>query len=385
MRVRILDTRDHSQGVLPRIPAPTDSATPDLVAAYVEHAGFVERVLRRAGVAARDVPDARQDVFVVAHRRLSSFEGRGRLSTWLYRIAWNVASEYRRRACHRREQLDDVACGASERCAADEGLALRLEHRELLGHALSALDTLDDDKREAFVLAEIVGLSMRQVAARVGCPVKTAFSRAYAARRRMLATLRERGIVLGVLPAWLPLQLHAARMPVAVPRGGGQLLGAQAQLALVAFACVALPPVLGAGEGSVRTTAGGNAHVRAAALAADTQLGRDDGARPAHVAPAGVPSDPAPRLRQSPRSRSRSRSGVDRGARAAIEHPLAPTLLPAPELIVVRDGQAWLVPAVEHPLDREPAEHPALPPIVHRRGPRHELGRWPAELPSFEL
>ena len=38
-----------------------------------------------------DASDFTQEVFIKAYRNLSSFEGRSRFSTWLYRIAYNTA------------------------------------------------------------------------------------------------------------------------------------------------------------------------------------------------------------------------------------------------------------------------------------------------------
>jgi RNA polymerase sigma-70 factor (ECF subfamily) len=383
--VRISAVRDHSQGVQspepPSCAAGPDlhAAVPDLIAAYVEHAPFVERVLRRAGVAERDVPDARQDVFVVAHRRLSSFEGRGRLSTWLYRIAWNVASEYRRRAYVRREQLGACSGDAEAALTAqdDDAQALRLEHRELLAHALHALDALDDDKREAFVLAEVLGLSMREVAARAGVPLKTAFSRAYAARRRVLATLRERGIVSSVLPAWLPLQWQ--RPPAPSPAwhgsGGTGAIAAQLQVPLIAFLCAALPGVAGLGRAPLAPTT-------TVAVAVATSA----------VAEEGVESDPAPAplarieadlslaLPAAPVDNARTRAATRHVISATASSAVTPS--PASELIVVRDGRGWLVPAVDHPLDRAPSLRPLLPPIVHLHRSRAGFGQLPETLPA---
>lgn len=377
--MRIGAGRDHSQGVQPREPRLSAAPVPDLVAAYVEHARFVERVLRRAGVAERDVPDARQDVFVVAHRRLSTFEGRGRLSTWLYRIAWNVASEYRRRACHRREQLGALAGDGEGAREADGAQALRLEQRELLSHALSALEALDDDKREAFVLAELVGLSMREVAARVGCPLKTAFSRAYAARRRMLSALRERGVVLGLVPWFAPLRwqrLCSQTAHAAPAAGGSSLLAAQAQLALLSLACAALPGLSGSGVELGPHALGATVARPVVALAASAQptaaIASVDASRAAALAPPG----------RTHWSRSRS---VARPREPAREPVVAAALAPgaelAAELIVVHDGQGWLLPAVDHPLERAPALRPLLPPIALLRGPRSALGQLPATLP----
>ena len=53
----------------------------------------------------------------------------------------------------------------------------------------AALEVLDDDKRAAFVLYEIEEQPMSDVAAALGCPLQTAYSRLYAARKIIVAEL----------------------------------------------------------------------------------------------------------------------------------------------------------------------------------------------------
>ncbi len=70
------------------------------------------------GVAEADIEDVCQEVFITVHRKLSEFEGRSALRTWLYGISLRVASDYRRRAYVRRERAvaeprDDSAGTAS--------------------------------------------------------------------------------------------------------------------------------------------------------------------------------------------------------------------------------------------------------------------------------
>src|SRR4051812_34339786 len=65
---------------------------------YAAHVAFVWRVLRALGVAAEQLEDAAQDVFVIVHRRLPEFEGRSAITTWLFAIARRVASRYRRKS-----------------------------------------------------------------------------------------------------------------------------------------------------------------------------------------------------------------------------------------------------------------------------------------------
>jgi RNA polymerase sigma-70 factor, ECF subfamily len=144
---------------------------------FREHARYLWRALLGLGVRPADVDDVCQEVFLIVHRRLPEFDGRA-LRSWLYAICLRVASEYRRSARVRREisveKLPDFAAPAGEVEAVFTG--------ELCARLLTALDRLDADKREAFVLFEIEELPLREVAEALGCPLQTAYSRLQAAR-----------------------------------------------------------------------------------------------------------------------------------------------------------------------------------------------------------
>src|SRR5687768_16828236 len=77
-------------------------------ALYAEHAGFLFRVLRGMGVAEASVEDAAQDVFIVVHRRLPEFDGRHKLRTWLFEIAFRTACNYRRKQRARHSHADQI-------------------------------------------------------------------------------------------------------------------------------------------------------------------------------------------------------------------------------------------------------------------------------------
>ena len=75
---------------------PIRRLTPDqyqasVAAIFREHASMVWLSLRRLGVPEADIEDLSQEVFVVIHRRLSSFEGRSSLKTWVFTIVANRA------------------------------------------------------------------------------------------------------------------------------------------------------------------------------------------------------------------------------------------------------------------------------------------------------
>lgn len=162
----------------------SDEPHPSLRQIFDEHARYIWRTLRHLGVPEADTPDLCQEVFVTVHRRLSSFEGRSSLRTWLYGICIRVASEHRRRPHVRREiPLSEPTQEAySEPAIAPESA---FEQRSAVERLLAVLD---EDKRQVVVLYEIEGFSMKEVAEIVGCPLQTAYSRLHAARALMLST-----------------------------------------------------------------------------------------------------------------------------------------------------------------------------------------------------
>lgn len=159
---------------------------------FDEHASYVWRTFRHLGIPEADVPDLCQEVFVVVHRKLGEFEGRSSLKTWLYGICLRVASDHRRRA-HVRNERAEADPGDQLASEGSFGPAARVEARARLQ---ALLGELDDDKRTVLVLYELEGLTMKEVAEVVGCPLQTAYSRLHAARARVLEALtaaRERG------------------------------------------------------------------------------------------------------------------------------------------------------------------------------------------------
>lgn len=172
--------------------ARTDAPTlPDL---YRQHWAFVWRALRAHGVRAADLEDQTHEVFLVVHRKLPEFEARSRVTTWLFGIAARVASDWRRRAHVRRER---ATAEPPERADApsrqpDEGL----EERQARAALEWILDGMSDEQRVVFSLFELDAMPADEIAALVGCPVNTVYSRLRLARKhfeRAAARLRARG------------------------------------------------------------------------------------------------------------------------------------------------------------------------------------------------
>ena len=169
--------------------------TPTLAAVFETHADFVWRQLKSLGVLEADIDDALQDVFLVVQRRLPEFDGKANIRTWLYAICLRKASEHRRRARHHREQpLDDLQQASCPTTPPPQQEQTERHNVQLLLER--ALAELPENKRQVFVLFEVEGLSMQEVAAAIQCPLFTAYSRLRAARNALKSKLRAQGVTL---------------------------------------------------------------------------------------------------------------------------------------------------------------------------------------------
>jgi RNA polymerase sigma-70 factor (ECF subfamily) len=138
------------------------------------------------GVPERHAEDACQEVFVVVSRRLPECDSSANLRAWLYSIAWRVASAHRRKAQNRREvPVEDAGATLVE----SREPSTSIDERRRWDRLRQALDALPPEQRDVFVLFEIEQLRMREVAEALGCSINTAFSRLYAARKRVAETL----------------------------------------------------------------------------------------------------------------------------------------------------------------------------------------------------
>lgn len=161
----------------------TPSPDLDRVAAlFRAHFEFVRRVLRRCGVAEANLDDAVQEVFLVVHRRIDDFEGRSSETTWLYAVAVRVASTLRRSATRERARREKAGAQMHSGSEADPERELsRSEAAQLLDRLLDELDTT---KRTVFVLAELEGVPVPEIAQIMEANLRTTHSRLRLARKR---------------------------------------------------------------------------------------------------------------------------------------------------------------------------------------------------------
>jgi RNA polymerase sigma-70 factor, ECF subfamily len=120
--------------------------------------------------------DALQEAYVKAFRALPQFRGDSKLSTWLYRITYNVCLD--ELAASRRVvwlPLENVAEQADPRAAVPESMATR---RELA----TALERLPAEERAAVLLVDAQGFAYREAGEVLGVPEGTIASRLNRAR-----------------------------------------------------------------------------------------------------------------------------------------------------------------------------------------------------------
>ena len=159
---------------------------PDFQTIYEEHFDHVWRTLRRLGVADRDLEDAAHDLFVVVHRRLDDFDPRRPVRPWLTGMAYRIASDERRRARHRREVLDHKPEHPDTRPGPEEQAEAR-QQRQIVLHALGALPP---EQRIVFVMHELDGSTVPEIAGALEAPINTCYSRLRLARRRFAEAVK---------------------------------------------------------------------------------------------------------------------------------------------------------------------------------------------------
>jgi len=123
------------------------------------------------------------DTMLVVWRRAGSFNLRSRASTWIIGIALRIGLK----ASHVRSVPDELASEATADCGdVSERHVAQIELRARLSDALRSLSP---EQRVVIDLAYFKGLSCREIAQVVGCPVDTVKTRMFHARRRLKVLL----------------------------------------------------------------------------------------------------------------------------------------------------------------------------------------------------
>ncbi|MCB9729255.1 MAG: RNA polymerase sigma factor [Deltaproteobacteria bacterium] len=173
------------------------AAVPPFDAVYREQRGRVLGAVRAIIGPSDEVEDVVQLAFIEIHRCLDRFEGRSRLSTWCYRIAVNVALQHLRRKRRKRWLMLGITGDEAGDLALPVHSTRRLEDREILQKVYRAADGLSEKKRVVWVLHELRGMDPHEIAEVLEIPMNTVRSRLLAARRDLMQSLADMGIIPG--------------------------------------------------------------------------------------------------------------------------------------------------------------------------------------------
>lgn len=124
---------------------------------------------------ARDADDLAQEVYERAIKSLPRYRADGAARGWLLTIARRVCTDHVRRAQRRRRKEHAAIADAHVDAGFTPDTTLGVDLDELLGR-------LDEPRRTAFVLTQVLGMYYDEAAEVVGCPVGTIRSRVARAR-----------------------------------------------------------------------------------------------------------------------------------------------------------------------------------------------------------
>lgn len=148
-----------------------------------------------------DAMEIAQETFAKAFRSLDGFRGESSFYTWLYRIALNLAIDFRRRSRRAPAVALQDRLGNSETDSSYEDVIgdeeesrdpfARARSRELGQRVSEAIEELTPEHRAVILLREVEGLSYEEISDVMQCSKGTVMSRLHYARKRLQNRLRD--------------------------------------------------------------------------------------------------------------------------------------------------------------------------------------------------
>jgi RNA polymerase sigma-70 factor (ECF subfamily) len=168
------------------VPSPARPIGPDeaCLAAYQRELEYIHRSLRRLGTPASEVDDLAQEVFLALRRAWPDYDAQRPLRPYLFGIAFRVSA-----ASHRKTRRE-VALGVVELGDSEPGPLEALQSKQARALVLAALETIPLPRRAVLIMHEIDGVPVEEVAAILGIPKFTAYSRLRKGRKEMESAAR---------------------------------------------------------------------------------------------------------------------------------------------------------------------------------------------------
>ena len=137
-----------------------------------------------------DAEDVVQEVFLLVYRKSTSFQGKSKFSTWLYRLTMNAAITKLRQSKYECSSIDDFLPKFSDdghhsvRPVVDwsqevDKLASNLELSRIIGQAIDQLQPID---KAVLVLSDLEEMSNREISEILGLSILAVKARLHRAR-----------------------------------------------------------------------------------------------------------------------------------------------------------------------------------------------------------
>ncbi len=170
-----------------------------------------------------DAEDLVQDAVLRAYRFFDRYEPGTHAKAWLLRILTNTFINRHRRRVREREVLEEDGGQVAGQRTVGVDLMRRLgdpagetERRLLAAEIRLALERLPEEQRLMVLLADVEGLSYREISEVVGCPIGTVMSRLHRARKRLQGVLAARAVEMGIVESSGASSSDAGAEPVSL-------------------------------------------------------------------------------------------------------------------------------------------------------------------------
>jgi RNA polymerase sigma-70 factor, ECF subfamily len=160
-------------------PNPTSDRPPFHVI-YKQYLDFVWSSAGHLGAGTDVIDDVVQDVFIVIHSKLATLERPEALRSWIYGIVRRTVSDYRRSRRTREAAGARLDAESKSNPPSPLDIAERNADVDLLERLLAELD---EQKREVFVMVEVLEMTVPEVVQALDIPLNTAYSRLRLARQ----------------------------------------------------------------------------------------------------------------------------------------------------------------------------------------------------------
>ncbi len=142
----------------------------------------------------QDANDISQLTFIQVYKSVNKFKGHSKFSTWLQRIAVNLSINYKKKELrHEHENLDEDTLDYKYVDRMPKWInnpVDEIEAKELVQQIKNAMDSLSVGEKVVFILRVHQGLSYKEIASTLNCPVGTVMSRLNSARKRLRNRLK---------------------------------------------------------------------------------------------------------------------------------------------------------------------------------------------------